>query len=299
MKRQFRLLLLIILAIGLVLVVKHFLGAHNIAVLNPKGSISAKERSLIVTAILLMSLVVIPVFIMTAVIAWKYRAGNTSAKYTPDWDHNALAETIWWVLPSIIILFLSVMAWNSSHELDPFKQLNSTTPPITIQVVALEWKWLFIYPEQNIASVNFVQFPVNTPINFQITADAPMNSFWVPQLGGQIYAMSGMSTQLHLMANEMGDYRGSSANISGQGFAGMKFTARASSADDFDNWVYGVKQLPYLLSFEEYQNLAAPSENNFPIYYAASEGDLYDRVIQKFLPASSLGLDPNHGGRNH
>ena len=129
-------------------------------------------------------IVVIPVYIMLFLFAWKYREGNTKAKYSPDWDHSALLETIWWTVPLLLITILSVVTWNSSHDLDPFRPLNSSVKPVKIQVVALQWKWLFIYPEQNIASVNYVEFPVNTPVDFEITADAPMNSFWIPQVGG-------------------------------------------------------------------------------------------------------------------
>ena len=243
-----------------------------------------------ITATLLMLIVVIPVFALTIFIAWRYRAGNKEARYTPDWDHNRLIEFSWWAIPTIIITGLAIVTWKSSHELDPFRPLSSTTPPMTIQVVAMQWKWLFIYPSQNIASVNFVQFPVNTPINFEITSDAPMNSFWIPRLGGQIYAMSGMSTHLHLMADTAGSYNGSSANISGEGFAGMKFIAKASTAADFDNWLQQMQSSPDQLSIERYNKLAEPSVDNPPSYYALSEQNLYDELIMKYMmPGSSLG----------
>src|SRR5476649_775967 len=179
---------------------------HTIAVLSPKGQIADKERHLIILATLLMLIVVVPVYVMMFVIAWKYREGNTKARYTPDWDHSNGLEFLWWAIPMAIIAVLSVITFKSSHELDPFKALSSTKPPITIQVVALQWKWLFIYPNQNIASVNYFRMPANTPVDFEITADSPMNSFWIPQLGGQIYAMPGMSTELHLMADGVGKY---------------------------------------------------------------------------------------------
>jgi cytochrome o ubiquinol oxidase subunit 2 len=151
--------------------------------------------------------------------------------------------------------------------------------------VALQWKWLFIYPEQNIATVNFVEFPNSTPVNFQLTADAPMNSFWIPELGGQMYAMPGMSTQLHLMADRPGEFNGSAAEISGKGFSGMKFIAKATSQKDFDTWVKSVKQSSNMIDLSKYNKLAEPSENNPVITYASVEKDLYNSIIMKFMPA--------------
>jgi len=199
MSKKLKLVGFLLLSLGVVLLVAGYLHGHSIAVLNPQGFIANKERGLIVTITLLMLIVVIPVFALTFAIAWKYREGNTAARYSPEWDHNRWVEAVWWAVPLVLITVISMISWSSSHELDPFRPLRSANPPITIQVVALQWKWLFIYPDQNIATVNFVQFPANTPVDFQITSDAPMNSFWIPQLGGQIYAMAGMSTQLHLM----------------------------------------------------------------------------------------------------
>jgi cytochrome o ubiquinol oxidase subunit 2 len=203
-------------------------------------------------------------------------------------DGSRIAETIWWVVPSILILIISILNWNSSHQLDPYRPLASKTPQMTVQVVALDWKWLFIYPEQNIATVNFVQFPKDTPVNFEVTADAPMNSFWIPQLGGQIYAMPGMATDLHLMASQEGTFNGSSANISGSGFASMAFKARSSSSADFDNWVQSVKRSGDKLGLEEYSQLARPSQYNPITYYSSAQPDLYGRVIMKYVPIGTM-----------
>jgi cytochrome o ubiquinol oxidase subunit 2 len=259
------------------------LHGHPIAVLNPSGPIAKQELDLLVTATLLMLIVVVPVFVLTFMIAWKYRATNTKATYAPDWDHSRIAETTWWAVPFLLILVLSVITWRSSHDLDPFKPLASAKAPVTIQVVALQWKWLFIYPEQRIATVNFVQLPVDTPVNFVITSDAPMNSFWIPQLGGQIYAMAGMSTRLHLMATATGSYNGSSANLSGRGFSGMKFIAKASTQTDFDTWVSTVKKSPQVLDAAQYTKLALPSENNTASAYSLAQADLYDGVVMKYM----------------
>jgi cytochrome o ubiquinol oxidase subunit 2 len=259
------------------------LHGHNFAVLNADGIVGRKERNLIVFASLLSLIVVIPVFVMLFGFAWKYREGNKKATYKPDWDHSRVAETIWWVVPLILIGILGIVAWNSSHDLDPYKALVSNTQPIQVQVVALDWKWLFIYPQLGIASVNFLEFPVDTPVNFTITADAPMNSFWIPALGGQVYAMPGMSTQLHLMASKTGDFKGSSANISGKGFAGMKFVARSSTSTDFAKWVKTVKKTPKILNQVNYASLAMPSENNPASYYSTVSKDLYDGIVMKYM----------------
>ncbi|MGC1177035.1 MAG: ubiquinol oxidase subunit II [Candidatus Saccharimonadales bacterium] len=260
-----------------------YLRKSNFAVLNPMGEVAAKERNLLIFTVLLGLLVVVPVFIMTFTIAWKYREGNTKANYKPDWDHNLAAETLWWGIPSTIIVLLSVITWNSSHALDPHKPLSAAAPPMTIQVVALNWKWLFIYPRQGVASVNEVHLPVNQPVTFEITADAPMNSFWIPQLGGQIYAMPGMSTRLNLMATKAGAYKGSSANLSGKGFAGMKFTAIASSQTDLKLWLASAQRSSSALDAAAYHRLAQPSENNKPTLYSSAESALYDRVVMKYM----------------
>ena len=272
----------ILFVIGVVVLTTLFIiSSSHSAVMNPKGMIAEKQRDLIVISTILMLIVVIPVFLLAIGISWRYRANN-KAKYTPDWDYNLLAELIWWGLPCLIVFALSVIVWKSSHDLDPFKPLDSNVKPIKIQVVALQWKWLFIYPEEGIASVNLVQFPEKTPINFEITADAPMNSFWIPQLGGQIYAMQGMNAKLHLIADEIGSYRGSSANLSGVGFAGMRFEAVSTTQDGFDQWVASAKQSSNL-GMGEYTELAKPSENNRVEIYSLTDTDLFNQIIMKYM----------------
>ncbi|MFN7093972.1 MAG: ubiquinol oxidase subunit II, partial [Burkholderiales bacterium] len=202
-------------------------GCKQAALLYPKGTIGRDERDLIFTALGLMLIVVIPVIIMTVVFAWKYRASNTKATYAPDWHHSSKIEAVVWGIPIIIIAILATITWKSTHDLDPYKPLDvKGVKPLTIEVVALNWKWLFIYPEQNIATINFVQFPKDVPVDFKITADAPMNSFMIPQLGGQVYAMAGMQTHLHLIGNSTGDYDGRAVNYNGHGFSDMTFVAR-------------------------------------------------------------------------
>jgi cytochrome o ubiquinol oxidase subunit 2 len=293
-KRIITLIISVLIIVGLGIWYFH---DKTVAVLNPRGPIALKEFHLIVFALLLSLTIVIPVFILTAVFAYRYRETNTKAKYSPELDHNKYAETIWWVIPSILIAILGVVAWNSSHTLDPYRPIYSNRPAMTIQVVALDWKWLFIYPKQNIASVNLVQFPNNTPINFEITSDAPMNSFWIPQLGGQIYAMPGMSTQLHLLASQNGSYNGSSANISGEGFAGMTFIARSSSTQGFNDWLNSVKKSPNKLSLAEYNKLSGPSQNNPVSYYSSAQYGLYNNIVYKYLVPSSGAANPDNSGK--
>jgi cytochrome o ubiquinol oxidase subunit 2 len=283
MQRRLKIIVILLIALGGILLLTHLAQQGTLAVFNPKGMIATKERSLMLTATLLMLIVVIPVLVLTFGIAWKYRASNTKAKYTPYWDHHTGLEAIWWGLPCAIILILAIVTWNASHDLDPSKALASANKPITIQVIALEWKWLFIYPDQDIATVNFVEFPENTPVNFEITSDAPMNSFWIPQLGGQMYAMAGMSTHLHLIADAPGSFAGSSANLSGSGFAGMKFTAKSTTQSDFDQWIQQIKLLPGSLTMDEYNKLAQPSKDTTTLAYPSKEPNLYDKVIMKFM----------------
>ena len=253
-------------------------------ILDPKGPIGADEKSLILTATFLMLLVVVPVILMTLVFAWKYRASNTAAVYTPKWAHSTKIEVVVWTIPVIIVIGLAILAWETTHKLDPYRPLDSAKAPIKVDVVALNWKWLFIYPDLGIATVNQLAFPKDTPVNFRITSDVAMNSFFIPQLGGQIYAMAGMETKLHLLANEAGSYDGMSANYSGAGFSGMKFKAIATETpEDFQAWVAKVKAQAKPLDAQAYLALAQPSENNPPAYFTAAEPRLFDAVMHKYM----------------
>jgi cytochrome o ubiquinol oxidase subunit 2 len=290
MSKKTKIVGLALLILGITAAAVYYYMTHDIVLLEPAGTIADQQRDLMNIAGLLSLIIIVPVFFLTFFIAWKYRAGNHKAKHSPDWDHNIWLESLWWAIPCIIIVILAVITWKSTHALDPYRQLDSAKKPVTIEVVALQWKWLFIYPEQNIATVNYVQFPEKTPVNFKITADAPMNSFWIPKLGGQVYAMSGMTTKLHLMADGTGVYRGSSANLSGKGFANMRFMAKSTSARDFDTWVADNQKSHPALTFEQYENLAKPSEKNPITYYASPEQNLYDRVIRKYMPEHGMGM---------
>ena len=276
-----------------ILAINYYFKNSNFAVLNPAGNIGQSERHIMFLALILSLFVIIPVFSLTLFIVLRYRETNHKAKYSPEWDHSRVLETIWWVIPSIIILILSVITWTSSHQLDPAKAISSTNKTLKIQVVALQWKWLFIYPAQHIASVNYLEIPTDTPVEFDITSDAPMNSFWIPQLGGQIYAMPGMSTHLNLMATKIGSYRGLSANISGAGFSGMTFTTRAISGDEFNTWISSTQKLVTKLTQAEYDLLAQPSQNNKPAFYIDNDMALYDRVVMKYMTPDLAPSNPN------
>jgi cytochrome o ubiquinol oxidase subunit II len=291
---KLKLVLGIGVAVGLLALVAWWLQGASIAVLEPKGPVAEQQRSLMITATLLSLLVVVPVFALTFGIAWRYRASNTKARYMPEWDHNKLAEAVWWGVPLLLITVLSVIIYTSSHGLDPYRPLVSSVKPLRVQVVALPWKWLFIYPEQRVASVNLLRLPVDTPVAFEITADAPMNSFWIPQLGGQVYAMAGMSTKLHLLASEPGSYRGSSANLSGEGFAGMTFTAQATGRPEFDAWVQDAQRSTMQLDAASYRQLAAPSQNNAVAVYSVRERDLYNDIMMKYTMPDHADMPGMH-----
>ena len=216
----------------------------DMVLLNSKGPVAAGQSNLMMTAIYLMLLVVIPSIIMALWFGWKYRASNKDADYKPTWAHSTAIEIVVWGIPCIIIGILAYLTWKGSHDYDPYKPLEAEKPPLTIQVIAEQFKWIFVYPEQDIATVNEVRFPVDTPVNFNITSNFTMNSFFIPQLAGQIYAMAGMQTQLHVLAEEPSPadgYRGFSSNYSGYGFTQMRFRAHAVSDEAFNTWVTAVK----------------------------------------------------------
>jgi cytochrome o ubiquinol oxidase subunit 2 len=261
------------------------LSGATLPILSPAGPVAAAERTLMLVTVALSGVVAIPVFGALFFFAWRYRAEGPASRavHAPDWDHdNRFAEFSWWLVPAVIISILGYLAWQSTHALDPYKPLPGGAP-LTIDVVALDWKWLFIYPAQGVASVNELVLPVGRPVTFELTADAPMNSFWVPALGGQIMVMPGMLTQLNLEADTLGTYQGFSANISGEGFSGMAFDARAVSAEDFAAWAASAASSTPL----DYAALAAPSENVPPAVYRAAPAGLMDQVMLNYMEPSS------------
>jgi cytochrome o ubiquinol oxidase subunit 2 len=252
-------------------------------VLQPAGTIAYQQYILILVSVGLGVFVVLPVFILLFTIAWKYREGNTKAQYDPELHGNLKLEFLWWGVPALIIIVLAIITAISTHALDPYKPLESDKAPLKVQVIALEWKWLFIYPDQGIATVNYLNIPEKTPVELSITADAPMNSFWVPSLAGQVYAMTGMSTKLHFMADAPGTYNGSSANLSGDGFAGMRFKVNAMNQDGFNNWVRKSMDSTDWLTAASYDELEKPSKDTPEKTYGLVQGSLYDDVIMKYM----------------
>lgn len=287
--RRALLVLLWMAALTIVLVV--VTKGMSFDVLHPAGEVARKQRNLIIFASALSLLVVLPVFILTAFIGIKYRATNKGADYRPEWNGSKKLELLWWCIPMALILVLSVVTWNSSHDLDPYKKLTSDKKPLKVQVIAYDWKWLFIYPEERIASLNALHIPVDRPIDFEITSNGTMNSFWIPKLGGQVYAMSGMTSQLHLMANETGTFKGRSANISGDGFADMEFDTFATSSDEYTEWVIHAQAGSTLLDESILDQLDEPSSDDKPQVYAFVAEDAYHTVVNKFM---SYGIEAHH-----
>lgn len=270
------------------------LSGCKMVILQPKGAVALEEKHLMITAVLLMLLIVIPVLFLVLFIARRYRASNTKAKYTPEWSHSTLLEFVWWMIPIVIIAILATITWITTHQLDPYKALDKGGKPMTIQAVALRWRWLFIYPKQHIATIDYVQFPVDKQVRFEITSDAPMNSFQIPALAGQIYAMNGMTTQLHMISHYPGVYNGRSVSFSGNGFSNMKFKAHVTSEKQFNSWVSSVKKGHQSLTWAQYQTLSQPSKSSSPMFFSTVDKGLFEKVIHKFMPADKHSVDTKY-----
>ncbi|WP_232820904.1 ubiquinol oxidase subunit II [Dyella sp. C11] len=279
--------------------------------MSPSGDLAVQQRNLIITSTVLMLLIIVPVIVLTLLFAWHFRASNKKAHYDPDWDHSTILELLIWAAPLLIIIALGAITWVSTHKLDPYRQLERLSAhqpipegvrPLQVDVVALDWKWLFIYPEQGIASVNELVAPVDRPIQFKITATSVMNSFFIPALAGQIYAMPGMETQLQAVINAPGEFKGFSANYSGHGFSGMHFLFHGVSEEGFSQWVEKAKSGGGDLSRDAYVKLAAPSENEPVAYYATVEPGLYRAILTRCVDPESpscmtrVDLSPHDGG---
>jgi len=271
-------------------------------ILDPKGQIGIDEKNLIIIATVLMLLVVVPVIVMTLYFAWKYRDTQTHEIYAPKWAHSNKIEAAVWAVPIVIVIILGVITWESTQELDPYKPIEGKGEHLTVEVVSLNWKWLFIYPEQGIATVNELVFPANVPVEYKITSESTMNSFFIPQLGSQIYSMAGMETKLHLIANEPGTFKGFSANYSGAGFTGMKFNAIATPTQaGFDKWVSDVKANSSAnnLTHANYVELAKASENNPVAYYGKVDDGLFHTIVMKYMQAHGDMNKKHHAMGEH
>ena len=256
-------------------------------VLDPAGPIASQEKSLIILATVLMLIVVIPVIVMIFAFALRYRASNTKATYTPDWEHSSRIEAVVWLVPCLIIVALGIVTWISTQKLDPYRPLDSQQKPLQVEVVSLDWKWLFIYPDLHIASVNELAIPAGVPVRFHLTSASVMNSFFIPRLGSQIYTMPGMETKLSLMASQPGQFDGISANYSGDGFSDMKFKTNAMAPADFDRWVKSVRGSQNALTLVNYRKLAQPSERDPASVYGDIDPALYHDILNKCADGSA------------
>jgi cytochrome o ubiquinol oxidase subunit 2 len=264
-------------------------GCSQVILFDPKGPIGDAERLVIIIAIVLMLIVVIPVHVMTFLFSRRYRDSNTQAVYTPKWSYSRKIDLIIWLVPVAIVIALGTLAWRETHHLNPYKSIYPSIKPIRIEAVSLDWKWLFIYPDHHIATVNQLVFPVQVPLSFKITSDTVMTSFFIPQLGSQIYAMAGMQTRLHLMADEPGVYFGQNQQFSGRGFADMNFKAIANSREQFEAWVRKARESPDRLDPARYEELRKPSVGYPVTYFSSVEPDLFDAIIRKYLRGKNPG----------
>jgi cytochrome o ubiquinol oxidase subunit 2 len=265
-------------------------GCGRLLLLEPRGPVGGAERFVIIAAFALMLIVVIPVVIMALWFPWKYRASN-KATYAPKWSRSVKIEWIIWLVPAVIVAVLGILVWTSTYHLDPYKPINIGVKPVNIEAVSLDWKWLFIYPDRHIATVNQLVFPVDVPLSFRLTSGTVMTSFFIPQLGGQIYAMAGMQTRLHLMADEPGTYAGQNQQFSGRGYSDMNFKAIAVSREQFETWVRKVRQSPDKLDLERFDELAKPSLRAPVAYFSLIQSDLFDLIMRKYHKTSGMNPD--------
>ncbi len=260
-----------------------FLGGCTEGVLDPKGPIAAAERQILFNALSIMLAIVIPTIIATLAVAAWYRASNKRARYLPEFEYSERLEVLVWAIPAMTVILVGGVAWVGAHDLDPRGPLVSTAKPVRVQVVSLDWKWLFIYPEQGIATVNQLTIPVDTPVSFELTSSGVMNSFFVPQLGSQIYTMAGMVTHVQLQADQPGTYRGLSAQFSGGGFADMRFNVNAVPPEDFARWVDTARSAGPELDGPTYADLVKPSAALAPFTYRAVAPDLFNGIVNSVM----------------
>jgi cytochrome o ubiquinol oxidase subunit 2 len=276
------------------------LAGCNTVVMNPSGDIAKQQADLITISVLLMLLIVVPVIFLIVFFSWRYRRSNTKAKYDPDWDHSTKLELVIWGVPLLLIIVLGLITWITTHKLDPYRPLErldanrpipASTKPLVVQVVAMDWKWLFIYPELGIATVNELVVPVDVPVRFKLTASTVMNAFYVPELAGMIYTMAGMETTLNAVQNKPVVSTGLSTNYSGAGFSGMRFSYRGVPQGDFDGWVQSVKAAGGELSRANYLALEKPSENEPARRYGSVDADLFNKVLNRCVAEGSVCMN--------
>jgi cytochrome o ubiquinol oxidase subunit 2 len=268
-------------SVGLVLLLS---GCAPVGVMDPQGPVGAAEKLILLNSLGIMLAIVIPTILATIGVAWWFRASNTRAHYRPDWEYSGRVELVVWAIPAMVVLLLGGIGWVGSHDLDPPKPIASLAKPIDVEVVSLDWKWLFIYPDQGIASVNRLVIPAGAPIRFRLTSASVMNSFFVPQLGSQIYTMSGMATRLNLQADKPGAYPGLSAQFSGDGFSDMRFTVDAVTPQQFAGWSAGTKGQGPILDAAGYAALAEQSKKVASFTYRGVAPGLFDAIVNEHAP---------------
>lgn len=256
-------------------------------VLDPQGPVSSAERLILLNATSIMLVVVVPVIILTLAFAWWYRASNSRASYRPDWAYSGQIELVVWSIPAMVVILLAGVAWIGAHQLDPRAALDSKVKPLRLDVVSLDWKWLFIYPDKNVATVNQIVVPVGTPLELSLTSATVMNAFFVPQLGTQIYTMPGMTTHLFLQADRPGDYPGFSSHFSGDGFSDMRFTVHAVSPTEFAQWLTQSHGDAGSLSMAAYTEVARASHHDAPKTFGSVEPDLFTQILKITAPVSA------------
>lgn len=272
-------------------------GVH-VPVLMPSGEIANQQRDLFMLTVYLSAVVVIPVFVLLGWFAWQYREDNPKAKYQPEWSENKWLEIVWWGIPIVIIVALSIITYITSHSLDPYRPIESDKEAVSVQVVALQWKWLFIYPELGVATVNELTIPVDRPVHFTLSADAPMSAFWIPALGSQIYSMNAMSSQLNLIANYENTYKGYNTNINGEGYSKMVFDVHAVSEDKFEKWHTSHAASGHVLDQHHLAELTEPSIVSAPMYMRLDDDNLYNTIIMKYMGHGSEGGYESSGGHH-
>ncbi len=260
------------------------LAGCNPSVLHPKGPVGIGDGAILVGSVIIMLAIVVPTVLATLAFAWWFRSSNARARYMPDWEYSGQLELIVWAIPLLTIMLLGGVAWIGSHDLDPAKPLASESPPLEVGVVSLDWKWLFIYPDQGVASVNRLVIPAGVPVHFSLTSASVMNAFFIPELGSMIYTMNGMRTQLYLMADQLGTFYGRSTHFSGDGFAGMQFEVESASAHDFAAWIDKARSAGPTLTPQTYAELAKQSINVAPFTYRDVEPDLFRKIVQQVIP---------------
>jgi cytochrome o ubiquinol oxidase subunit 2 len=272
-----------------------FLTGCDAAVLDPQGTVGIADRTILIDSLAIMLAIVVPTILATLGFAWWFRASNTRARYLPDFAYSGQLELIVWGIPLLVITLLGGVAWIGAHSLDPYQPLASKTKPLQVQVVSLDWKWLFIYPDQQIASVNTLEIPAGTPVHFTLTSASVMNAFFIPQLGSMIYTMNGMTTQLNLSADVPGTFAGLSSHFSGDGFSGMHFTVHAVPPDQFAAWVDATRKSGPTLDPNTYKTLAQQSMDTVPYTYRSADPGLFRQIVTQQLPP---GPGPTMGRPN-